>query len=102
VVLVNPALTVIQFSTPTSLRESVLFLIGPAMRQAGFTLGRGDAEFNQADAPFFRSGTFGQIRINGLAACNSQWLVAIGAPRSGTSPLLAAPSVSPSPLSFGP
>jgi hypothetical protein len=94
-------LTVVQFTTETSLREAVLFVLD-RYPKAGFTLGRGDAELNQADAPFARQGFFGQVRLNGLGPCRTQWLVAVGAARTGTSPLLAPPSASASPLPFGP
>jgi hypothetical protein len=101
VALTNANLTVVQFTAQISLAEGVLFVLDQ-YRRAGFTLGRGDAEFNQADAPFARTGVFGQVRINGTAPCRTTWLVAIGAPSAGTSPLLAPPSTSPSPLPFGP
>ena len=94
-------LTVVQFTSSISLAEGVLFVLDK-FRKAGFTLGRGDAEFNQADAPFARPGFFGQVRINAIAPCSTNWLVAVGAPQAGTSPLLAPPSTSASPLPFGP
>jgi hypothetical protein len=94
VVQTNQVLTIVGFSTATSLRESVLFVLRE-FPSKGFTLGRGDAEPGQADAPFVRSGTFGQIRLNVAAQCRTQWLIAIGAPRQGTSPLLPRPSASP-------
>jgi hypothetical protein len=101
VALANSNLTVVQFTAPISLREGVLFVLGE-FPKAGFRLGRGDAEVNQADAPFARQGVFGQVRINGTGPCTTAWLVAVGAAQGGTSPLLPAPSGSPSPLPFGP
>jgi hypothetical protein len=101
VALANAQLTVVRLTSPISLRDGVLFVLS-AFPKAGFLLGRGDAEFNQADAPFARGALFGQVRINGLGTCLTQWLVAIGAPARGTSPLLPAPSASASPLPFGP
>jgi hypothetical protein len=94
-------LTVVQFTSPISLREAVLFVLDK-FPKTGFTLGRGDAELNQADAPFARGGFFGQVRINGQGPCSTQWLVAVGSAQTGTSPLLPAPSASASPLPFGP
>ncbi len=101
--LSNATLTVVQFTAPISLREGVLFVLSSYPKR-GFLLGRGDAELNQADAPFARQGLFGQVRVNGFGPCQTQWLVAVGAARngSGTSPLLPPPSNSPSPLPFGP
>ena len=90
-----------QFTSEISLREAVLFVLNDYPK-AGFVLGRGDAELNQADAPFARQGFFGQVRINGVGPCRSQWLVAVGAARGGSSPLLPPPSATASPLPFGP
>src|SRR3954469_21262837 len=101
VALGNTTLTVVSFDSPISLREAVLFVLGQFPKK-GFLLGRGDAELNQADAPFGRQGFFGQVRINGSGPCSTQWLVAVGAAQGGTSPLLPAPSGTPSPLPFGP
>lgn len=101
VAFTNDTLTVVTFMSDLSLRESVLFVL-EKLPSAGFSLGRGDAEPAEADAPFTRSGTFGQIRLSALADCRTQWLVAIGTPGGGGgSPLLPKPSTSASPLPFG-
>ena len=94
VVQANQVLTIVAIQTTTSLRESVLFVLREFPKK-GFTIGRGDAEAGQADAPFVRSGTFGQVRLNIAEPCRTTWLIAIGAPRQGTSPLLPPPSASP-------
>jgi len=100
VALSTENLTVVQFTSSISLAEGVLFVLDK-YRKAGFTLGRGDAEFNQADAPFARTGFFGQVRITGTGPCTTNWLVAVGAPRMGTCLLLRPPSAAASPLPFG-
>jgi hypothetical protein len=100
VALANATLTVVSFNSSVSLREGVLFVLDKFPKQ-GFLLGRGDAELNQADAPFGRQGFFGQVRINGVGPCQTEWLVAVGTARTGTSPLLPAPSASATPLPFG-
>lgn len=100
IALANATLTVVRFDASISLREGVIFVLD-RFPKAGFILGRGDAELNQADAPFARQGLFGQVRINGTGPCSTQWLVAVGA-RTGGSPLLPAPTASASPLPFGP
>jgi hypothetical protein len=97
VVQANQALTVVATQTNISLREAVIFVLRE-FPKTGFTLGRGDAEPGQADAPFVRNGVFGQVRINVIDGCSTQWLVAVGAPRQGTSPLLPPPSASPNVL----
>ena len=97
-------LTVVQFTTPTSIRQSVLFLI-EALPAAGYTLARGDAENTEADAPFVKGDLRGVMRMIAVAECRTDWLMAIatGAPTGapgGGSPLLP-PRPNASPLPFG-
>jgi hypothetical protein len=94
-------LTVVQFSTPISIRESVLFVID-ALPAAGYTLARGDAENTEADAPFVKGDLRGVLRMVAVEQCRTDWLMAIaqGAPASGGSPLLP-PRPNASPLPFG-
>ena len=87
-------LHVIQFSTPLSLRESVLFVVRQ-LPKAGYTLGRGDAEASEADAPFSRGDIRGTFKIAAVASCRTQWLLAIGR-RSATSGSSFSPSAEPS------
>ena len=100
-------LTVVMFTTPTSIRESVLFLI-EALPAAGYTLARGDAENTEADAPFVKGDLRGVMRMLAVEPCRTDWLMAIttgapagapGAPGGGT-PLLP-PRPNASPLPFG-
>jgi hypothetical protein len=96
-------LTVVMFTTPISIRESVLFLI-EAMPAAGYTLARGDAENTEADAPFVKGELRGVMRMIAVEPCRTDWLMAIttgttGAPGGG-SPLLP-PRANASPLPFG-
>ena len=96
-------LTVVQFRTAASLRQGVLFAV-QALPKAGFALGRGDAEANQADAPFTRGTVTGLLRGNAVQACATEWLLAVTKTKSrGTgNPLLPAPpGVTPAPLPFG-
>jgi hypothetical protein len=96
-------LTVVKFSTATSLQQSVLFVVRE-VQKAGFTLGRGDAEPAEADAPFGRGDLRGIYKMLLREACTTDWLVAVTrvAP-VGTSPLLptASPGPSSHPLPFG-
>lgn len=94
-------LTVVTFSTSTSIRQAVLFLI-EAMPRAGYTLARGDAENTEADAPFVRGDLRGVMRMIAVEPCRTDWLMAItsGAPAGGGSPLLP-PRAGASPLPFG-
>lgn len=100
------AVTIVRFTTATSLRDAVLFVVDK-YPHAGYLLGRGDAEANEADAPFVHGDLRGVTRMSQVAPCLTQWLVAfahVGSGGSGGgSPLLPphSPSGSPSPLPFG-
>ena len=92
-----------KFSTPTSLRDSVLFVVRK-LPKAGYVLGRGDAEATEADAPFVHGGTRGLVRMLGTAPCSTLWLLAtVDSTATSSSPLLTphTPTASPSPLPFG-
>lgn len=97
-------LTVVLFTTPISLRESVLFLV-EALPAAGYTLARGDAENTEADVPFVKGDLRGVLRMIAVETCRTDWLMALttgsvsGAPGGG-SPLLP-PRADASPLPFG-
>ena len=100
----SDGLTVVMFSTPTSLRQSVLFII-EALPAAGYTLARGDAENTEADAPFVKGNLRGVLRMIAVEACRTDWLMAIttGAPAGapgGGNPILP-PRADASPLPFG-
>jgi hypothetical protein len=95
---------VLKFSTPTSLRDSVLFVVDK-LPKAGYVLGRGDAEAAEADAPFIHGNIRGLVRLLEAGPCQTLWLLATVDTTSGnsSSPLLTphSPSGSPSPLPFG-
>jgi hypothetical protein len=96
-------LTIVRFSTAHSLQESVLFVVRE-VQKAGFTLGRGDAEPTEADAPFGRGNLRGVYKMLANADCRTDWLVAVTRTQpTSTSPLLPTPSRGPSsqPLPFG-
>jgi hypothetical protein len=94
-----------KFTTPMSLRESVLFVV-EKLPKAGYVLGRGDAEVTEADAPFVHGEIRGLVRMLATQPCSTLWLLATvksTSPGTGGSPLLPthSPSGSPSPLPFG-
>jgi len=97
---------IVRFTTPSSLRESVLFIVNK-YRAAGYTLGRGDAEATEADAPFVHGQIRGVTRLSRLAECQTLWLTATVNTKTnlGTNTPLISPrpttSGSPSPLPFG-
>ena len=96
-------LTIVRFSTSQSLQQAVVFVV-TEVQKAGFTLGRGDAEPAEADAPFGRGDLRGVYKILAQAPCRSEWLVAVTRTQpTSNSPLLPTPSHGPSssPLPFG-
>lgn len=96
-------LTIVRFTTASSLQQSVLFVI-QNVQKAGFTLGRGDAEPAEADAPFGRGDLRGIYKMLVREPCVTDWLVAVTRTRPGrTSPILPTASRGPSssPLPFG-
>ena len=96
-------LTIVRFSTALSLQDAVLFVVRE-VQKAGFTLGRGDAEPAEADAPFGRGDLRGVYKMISVQECRTDWLVAVTRTRpNGTSPLLPSASRGPSskPLPFG-
>jgi hypothetical protein len=91
----------VRFVTPTPLRSSVLFVVRELPR-AGFTLGRGDAEPSEADAPFARGTERGLLRLVATQQCQTTWILAvIDTRQGGQAPLLPTHSPSGSPLPFG-
>lgn len=99
-------LTVVRFTSAHSLRESVVFVVH-ALPAGGFTLGRGDAEPVEADAPFARGEVRGVMKMQVLGQCTTQWLVVATRTKlpGGGSPLLPTPThppgSTPTPLPFG-
>ena len=97
-------LTIVRFSTTTSLRDGVLHIV-KTLPPAGFVLGRGDAEQTEADAPFNKGNLRGVLRGIASQVCATEWLLAVTRtqPGGGTgTPLLPTrQGASPSPLPFG-
>jgi hypothetical protein len=97
----------LRFTTSTSLRAGVLFVVNELPR-AGYALSRGDAEAGEADAPFTGPTVVGALRLTRVGPCKTNWILAI-VPRSrlnGASPNPGAliPHVTDpeaSPLPFG-
>lgn len=96
----SQGVTLVRFSTTRGLRESILYVV-KALPAAGFTVGRGDAEASEADAPFIKAGQQGIMRMVSVSPCRTDWLVAVAAskPVGGGTPLLPTrPSASPLPF----
>lgn len=96
----SDGLFIVLFSTQTSLRDGVLFIV-KKLPAAGFQLGRGDAEPTEADAPFNKGDLRGVLRGAATGLCETKWVLAV-ARTTRTSPLLPTHTgPSPSPLPFG-
>lgn len=96
-------LTIVQFTTQTSLRDGVIFIVR-RLPPAGFNLARGDAEPAEADAPFTKTdGLRGVLRGAAIDVCQTKWVLAVTRKQLGTgNPLLPVHrGPSPSPLPFG-
>ncbi len=96
-------LTLVRFTTTTSLQQGVVYVVDN-VQKAGFTLGRGDAEPAEADAPFARNDLRGIYKMVAKDRCATDWLVAVTRTRpGGGSPVLPSASRGPqsSPLPFG-
>lgn len=97
-------LTVVKFSTASSLRSSVVFLV-QALPKAGYTLARGDAEATEADVPFVKGDLRGVLRMLAVEPCRTDWLMALAKGRSTAGPSGGSPLLPPrpgsSPLPFG-
>jgi hypothetical protein len=97
-------MTLVTFTTPISIRESVLFLL-EEMPAAGYTLARGDAESNEADVPFVKDDLRGVLRMIAVEQCRTDWLLALAATAPAGQPPAEAPLLPPrpdaSPLPFG-
>lgn len=95
--------TIVRLTSSTSLQQSVLFVLDK-VNKAGFTLGRGDAEPSEADAPFGRGSVRGVYKMLARDSCVTDWLVATATvTMGGNSPVLPTASRGPSssPLPFG-
>ena len=94
--------TIVRLTSTLSLQQSVLFVLNE-VNKAGFTLGRGDAEPAEADAPFGRGSVRGIYKMLARDTCVTDWLVATATVSFGNSPVLPTASRGPSssPLPFG-
>lgn len=94
--------TIVRLTSTLSLQQSVLFVLDK-VNKAGFTLGRGDAEPSEADAPFGRGNVRGVYKMVARDSCVTDWLVATATVSFGNSPVLPTASRGPSssPLPFG-
>jgi hypothetical protein len=62
----------VQFTSPSSLRDSLLFAI-TALQSAGYTVGRGIVGPVEIHLPFTRDGKPGVVRLIAMNACNTSW-----------------------------
>src|SRR4029077_8192696 len=94
--------TQVRTLVPMSLRESVLFVI-KEFPKAGFTLGRGDAEATEADAPFQRGDALrGLVRMFATnEPCVTLWLYFVVHNTDAPYDISYSPPPSATPLPFG-
>lgn len=69
---------VIRFSVPDDFHATVRYLL-TALPKAGFTLGTGDSEAEEADIPFSRGDVHASIKVNDVGHCMTGGLLALTA-----------------------
>ena len=62
---------------PVALREAVRVLV-TELPKAGYSLGKGDAEADEADAPFSKGGVHGSFRLSAASVCGVTVTLTIG------------------------
>lgn len=94
--------TQVRTTVPTSLTGAVQFIV-TEFPKAGFTLGRGDAEAAEADAPFQRGpGLRGLVRVFATDnECSTLWLYAVVRDTTAPYNITYTPPPSSTPLPFG-
>lgn len=104
---VQDKIVYLRFTTSTSLREGLLFVLRELPR-AGYTIGRGDAEVTEADVPFTGPTILAAMRLTANGRCSTTWILAVARRTTPTGNVLQPGSliphttpVSASPLPFG-
>lgn len=95
--------TQIRSQVPMSVREALVWIVRE-FPNAGFTLGRGDAEATEVDAPFQRGPALrGLVRVFLIPGnlCNTLWLYAIVRNTNAPYDIGYTPPPSSTPLPFG-
>jgi hypothetical protein len=92
----------VKSTVPLGMTDSVRFIVREFPR-AGFTLGRGDAERTEADAPFQRGpGLRGLVRVFATnQQCRTIWLYAVVQDVDAPYDITYTPPPSSTPLPFG-
>jgi hypothetical protein len=83
--------TLLRFTTAMPLRDAAAFLL-KRYPQAGYRLLEGDAEGNEADAPFVKGRLHGKTRLSAVGPCTTTWLVAV---TTGNAALNTVPGLHP-------
>lgn len=93
----------VRATVPMSISDSVRYLVRE-FPKAGFTLGRGDAERSEVDAPFQRGEALrGLVRVFALPnqLCQTLWLYAVVQNTNAPYDISYTPPPSSTPLPFG-
>lgn len=69
-------LTWVQFTSPSSLRDSMLFAI-TALQSAGYTVGRGMVGPREIHLPFTKDSQPGVVRLIAINPCNTSWQIEV-------------------------
>jgi hypothetical protein len=71
---------VVRFTVPDDFHATVRYLLA-ALPKAGFTLGTGDSEAEEADIPLSRGNQHASLKINDRGTCLTGGLLALGVER---------------------
>lgn len=66
--------TLVQFTSPRSVHDSVLFAIA-GLQSAGYTVGRGITGPGETNLPFTKGGKPGAVRLVAVNACTTTWQI---------------------------
>lgn len=66
----------VQFTSPASLHDSLLFAIS-SLQRAGYTLGRGSDGPTEIHVPFAKNDVQGVVRLVAVNGCNTSWQVEV-------------------------
>ena len=94
--------TQVRSTVPMSIHDSLLWIVRE-FPKAGFTLGRGDAEASEVDAPFQRGEALrGLVRVFATSQqCETLWLYAVVRNTNAPYDISYTPPPSSTPLPFG-
>jgi hypothetical protein len=69
--------TVVRFTVPDDFHATVRYLL-EALPKAGYTLGTGDSEAEEADIPISRGDVHASFKVSDVGTCETEGILALG------------------------